>query len=365
MPFLSLFSSGFRNIKDTTVDMLSHEVFFIGENGQGKSNMLEALYYTAYGSSFRTHTDADIVRHGEKDFSLKALFCNEDEYTHTIQILFQGGKKNIIKNGKHISDRKEMINTIPCVLFCHSDLDFAVGEPERRRFFIDQSLSMYDDMYINMLRQYRKVLKSRNQLLKDNQYDMLDIFDIHLSQHGLHIQRKRENALLIFNTIFTELYEKITGIDEVRIAYEPSWKKSFTDESESDINEYILNQLKAKRPVDISMGVTMSGPHRDKIRFMRKSRPFIPSASTGQRRLIAVILRIAQAIYYTKITEKKPVLLMDDVLLELDPEKRQKVIQHLPAYNQLFCTFLPGEPYENYKTAETRIYYIKDGSLYE
>ncbi len=109
------------------------------------------------------------------------------------------------------------------------------------------------------------------------------------------------------------------------------------------------------------MCTTMSGPHRDKVRFMKGAKQFVPSASTGQRRLISLILRIAQAQYYTVITQKKPILLMDDVLLELDPDKRQKVTALLPEYEQLFCTFLPGEPYERYKKTTTKIFKIEGG----
>ena len=129
--------------------------------------------------------------------------------------------------------------------------------------------------------------------------------------------------------------------------------------------EDILNLLKEKREQDKIMNTTLSGPHRDRIIYMRNGKPFINYASTGQCRLISLLLRVSQAVYYTRITNSKPVLLMDDVLLELDPEKRQKLTSMLPEYDQLFCTFLPGEPYENYKRSTTRIYKIKDGEWYE
>ena len=111
--------------------------------------------------------------------------------------------------------------------------------------------------------------------------------------------------------------------------------------------------------------ITLTGPHRDRIRFVKDGANFIPKASTGQRRLVAILLRVAQAIFYTQRTGKKPVLLMDDVLLELDPEKRQHVTLALPSYDQLFCTFLPGEPYEKYKRSSTRVYEIENGAWNE
>lgn len=387
MPFLSLSTVNFRNLRNDTIDLLSREVYFTGENGQGKSNLLEALYYSAYGSSFRTHNDAEIIRKGEQAMSLHTLFREnvkssanssslttaESGSTHTTIVTLQNGVKRIEKDGKMLHDRKELINTMPCVLYNHDDLDFAVGEPERRRFFIDQSLSMYDVLYIDVLRNYKKILKNRNISLKEQKFDLLDVYDMQLVQNGLEIQKKRKTAVFQFNQIFGKLYENVTGINGVSIRYEPSWKKRTADVAEagpfadSDLPsiDEILFHLKEKREVDKTLGTTMSGPHRDKIYFVRGGATFVPTASTGQRRLIALILRTAQAVYYTQVTGRKPVLLMDDVLLELDPDKRQKVTALLPEYDQLFCTFLPGEPYQRYQHETTRVYAIKNGGWEE
>ena len=193
MPFLSLSLCNFRNLKNDTLNLSSKEVFFVGENGQGKSNLLESLYFASYGSSFRTHLDSEIITHGQKEFSIKALYQDSKESTKSINVYFQNGKKRIEKNGKAIHDRKELINTMPCILFCHDDMDFVTGEPGRKRFFIDQSLSLYDVYYIDIIRKYRQVLKSRNMILKENKYEMLDVYDVQLAQSGIEIQKKRWN----------------------------------------------------------------------------------------------------------------------------------------------------------------------------
>ncbi|OJF76572.1 MAG: DNA recombination protein RecF [Treponema sp. CETP13] len=355
MPFLSLSFTNYRNLEDKAIDLLANEVFFIGENGQGKSNLLEALYISAYGSSFRTRIENEIVKNNHTDYSIRALYKQSNEKTDSINVTWKSGKKQIRKNAKIIKDRKEIINTIPCVLFSHDDLDFAIGAPERRRFFIDQSLSMYDILYVDITRKYNKILKSRNSILKNENADlqMLSVYDSELIQTGIQIVKKRNAAILQFNTIYPHLYEEITGIKNVSIKYDSSWK----NKSESEINDLLIS----KREVDKVMHTTMSGPHRDRIKFIKDKKPFISTASTGQQRLAALLLRICQAIHYSEITNKKPVLLMDDVLLELDPDKRQKITALLPEYDQLFCTFLPGEPYERYKHSETRIYTIEEG----
>ena len=322
---------------------------------------MEALYYSAYGSSFRTHTEQEIVKEAEQAFSVRTMFKDENESVTSIHAEFQKGRKKILKNQKKIADRKELVNTIPCVLFCHDDLDFAVGEPERRRFFVDQSLSMYDVLYIDELRAYKKILKSRNLVLKNKDYQMLDMYDQQLAQRGIYLQEKRKKMIFKFNTIFTRLYEKVSGIENVSIVYEPSWKEiEHITPSQSQVQEMLLS----KRNVDFAMETTMSGPHRDRIRFIKDGKAFVSTASTGQRRLISLLLRAAQAVHYNEVTGRKPVLLLDDVLLELDPDKRQKFTLVLPPYNQLFCTFLPGEPYERYKTSDTKIYFVEDGAVH-
>lgn len=360
MGFLYQTFYNFRNLKNDTIDLSSREVYFVGENGQGKSNILESLYYSAYGISFRTHIDSQIVKNGEKDFSLISMFKKNENDANRVSIIFENGKKKIDKDGKKIQDRKDLINTIPCILFCHDDLKFAVGEPECRRFFIDQSLTLYDSLYIDDIRNYKKILKTRNLILKNHEYEMLDVYDNQMAKFGAVIQDKRKKAVFNFNQIFGNIFKEVTGIEGLSIVYEPSWNKL-----NSLSEEEILNYLKDKRESDFNMETSMSGPHRDRISFMLENKPFIPIASTGQCRLIALILRVAQSIYFTRSTGLKPVLLMDDVLLELDPDKRSKITAMLPEYEQLFCTFLPGEPYERYMKDTTRIYKIYKGEWSE
>jgi DNA replication and repair protein RecF len=357
VPFLSVSYHNFRNIHDGTIDLLSKEVYLIGENGQGKSNILESLYISAYGSSFRTRVDSEIITNTEQLCKIKALYTDNKGRTQTIGIQLGDGKKRIEKNTKLVHDRKELVDTIPCIVFNHDDLDFVAGSPDRKRFFIDQSLSLFDGSYIDVFRKYKKILKSRNLLLKDRNSNVLDAVDYQLAETGLAIIEKREKTIFSFNQVFSKLYAEVSGIAGVTIDYSPVWKFDSIDK--------ILVFLSEKRTSDIEYGMTSTGPHRDRIRFVKDKKAFVPTASTGQRRLLSLILRSAQAQYYTDKTGKLPVLLMDDVLLELDPEKRQRMTTALPEYDQLFCTFLPGEPYTKYQRSTTKVYFVKDGAVYD
>ena len=187
MPFLNVSYTNFRNLSNRNIDLLSKEVYFVGENGQGKSNILESLYLVAYGNSFRTNIDKDMVKHDSNDFSVRAEFIQENEIKNKINVIYSDSHKKITKNDKNISDRKELIYSIPTVLFCHEDLDFVSGIPERKRWFLDQTLSMYKKTYLDDLRIYKKVLKTRNNILKESQInqnfneELLNTLDIQLA----------------------------------------------------------------------------------------------------------------------------------------------------------------------------------------
>ncbi len=357
MPIFSVSTTNFRNLVPTSIDVLGKEIFLVGKNAQGKTNFLEALYITAYGASFRTRKDDEIYAKNTQEYSIRVSYKDSNEKTQIIKILSKDKKKTVSKNLKKIKDRKELVNTIPCVLFCHDDLDFVIGSPERKRFFIDQTISMYDNGYISLLRNFKKILKTRNLCLKEKKRDILDSVDIQFARLGQELVALRQETIITLSDMFSQRYELISGVPDVSIRYSSSWKHKSVDD--------IITLLKERREKDIALETSFIGAHRDKIHFVKDGKPFVPTASTGQRRLIAVILRCIQAELYRAKTSKKPILLLDDVLLELDTEKKRIFMDNLPEYDQIFCTFLPGEPYTMYKKDNTLIYYVEDGAFSE
>lgn len=355
MPFLSASFYNFRNLENATVDISSPEVFLVGKNGQGKTNFLEALYVSSYGTSFRTRSLAQICTKDEKEFSIRALYKESDNISHTISIIIQDKKKDIQKNFKKIKNSKELISTIPCILFHGDDIEFAVGTPSRKRFFIDQSVSLCNSDFIEALVKYSKALKSRNIILEQKKASLLDSIDEIFASLALLITNERKNIVEEYAKHFSLIYEEISGVSGVEMVYRPSIKV----ESEEDL----LILLAEKRQNDLIDRTSSTGPHRDRIHFIKDKKPFTERASNGQRRLISLVLRMIQAKIYSKKTSRKPIFLMDDILLELDPEKRQKFMELLPPYEQLFCTFLPGEPYKNYQKENTKIFFVEDGKF--
>jgi DNA replication and repair protein RecF len=344
----------FRNLAAAEVNTSASDIFLVGENGQGKTNFLEAVYFSSYASSFRGASDRELVQKPQKmdaeGCSVIANFTNGSR----VLVKIENNKKPVLIDGKKAEDRKELLAVCPCIVFCHEDMAFVSGTPEERRWFFDQTQSLYDPIYLDDLRNFRKILKMRNNVLKDQPNSaMLDALDSQLVTYGINIMQKRAEAAQTFSRIFAPLYEVVSGINNISIAYKSSWK--------SYEMEGLLDFLKERRESDRLFGSTMTGPHRDRYIYMRGDTEFARNASTGQRRLLALLLRTAQARRFSDTTGKKPVLLLDDVLLELDPEKRRRFIGVLPEYDQAFYTFLPEEPYQRYIKEDSLVYRVVDG----
>jgi DNA replication and repair protein RecF len=360
--FAFLRTVAFRNLLDAEIDVRGTDIFLVGENGQGKTNFLEALYFCSYASSFRNIRDKDLIQTGEKNCSA-SVSLNGSLYSN-VNVSFKEGKKIIALDGKKIDDRKELLSVAPVIVFCHEDMDFVAGSPERRRWFFDQTRSLWDPLYLDDLRRYRHVLKNRNALLRGQMgagrlgsetTALLDALDPQLAQYGLELCIKRSQTAEEFSGVFENLYREISGIGGIGIKYLPSWKE------ESLPN--IAAKLCEKRAIDIAFGASLSGPHRDRYLFTRNGEEFSGKASTGQRRLLALLLRIAQTKVFSEKTGKSPILLLDDVLLELDGAKRRKFLSVMPEYEQAFYTFLPDEHYKNYIKPSTIVYYVDSGRV--
>jgi DNA replication and repair protein RecF len=358
MGFSALRVYQFRNLSNTTHEFSSREVFLIGENGQGKTNTLEALYLLCYGASFRTHSDAPLVRDHGKEAAVRGSYRSAEGNTTDIEVLIRNpGGKEIRMNEKRVKDRKDILLSIPCVVFAHDDLEFISGAPAQKRHFYNQTLCMYDLHYLDLLRNYKRVLVQRNTCLKQKNASMLDVYNRQLVEWGFDIQSKRDKLLKLFNVIFRDFFRKISGLKgEIDIRYQPSWRDCATREA-------CLEFLVHREGEEAVFRTTTSGPHRDQFRYFYEGSDFCQIASTGQIRLLSIILRVAQACFFTEYTGKRPVLLLDDVLLELDAGKREQFIRSLPDYEQAFFTFLPDEEYSRYRHPTTGEYEVKEGVI--
>lgn len=383
MAFTSIRLYHFRNLADTTVSTDAREVFLVGENGQGKTNFLEAVYFVCYGSSFRTRRDEVMRRNGEQEMAVEGRFETDGE-PRTVVVKQIGRTKQIELDGASVSDRKEIVPNIPCIVFCHDDIAFVTGGPDMQRWFMNQTQSLLEPSYITELRRYSRVLKARNAALKDARTDLVDVLDAQLVEAGLPLQLRRADLAGRFNDALVNVFSEVFGEDRtLELSYRPSWNDpeglSDADVLPAEPDEppravpadspayaaSIRDQLARARDRDLDMRTSTRGPHRDRFPFRLDGRLLTDVASTGQLRLVSLILRVAQAQLLSRVTGRLPVLLLDDVLLELDPLRRGRFVETLPDYEQAFFTFLPDEQYARFRRDSTRMYSVRAGEIGE
>ncbi len=354
MKFISVGFRHFRNLEETLLPTDAERILLVGENGQGKTNFLEAVYTLCYGSSFRSVPLNVLCTHGSSSCALSAAIESEEGYRQTLSLTYSDKKRVIRIDGKEIKDRKDLIYTIPCIIFSHDDIEFIRGTPEDRRRFFDQTMSMYDPSFFDDLRLYRMILKQRNRAIKENYLSLLPVYNEKIAQVGLRIKQKREETVAEFNEMFTPLYREVSERDTtLKIVYRPSWKACVT---EQDIIEKLENSLNQ----DMKMQTTVTGIHRDQFITMENDSQFALSGSTGQMRLASLIFRVAQMNTFRAKSGREPVILLDDVLLELDIEKRGIFLSLLGGYSQAFFTFLPKEAYFNDREKRDSLTYRVD-----
>ena len=357
MRFRSVSINNFRNISSAVINTDAEDIVLTGINGQGKTNFLEAVYTLCYGSSFRTSHLKEAIKHGNESFALSSITENDRGLKENIKIIFAEGKRRIMIDDKEINDRRSLIYNFPCIVFSHDDILFVKGEPEHRRRFFDQMMSLYSPFFFDSLRSYRSILIQRNAAVKQKDKSLIGLYNERLASFGLEMMTERAEAVYGFNKIFPELFRKISSTDmNINVKYQPSWGAL---EDKNEIISYLEDNVER----DIVLSTTTSGPHRDRFTVMCDGMPFSSIGSTGQVRLASILFRIAESEYFSMKTGIRPILLIDDVLLELDSAKRGIVLELLPAYTQAFYTFLPNESYFSAKRDNALSYEVKEGDF--
>ncbi len=356
MKIIDIKGSHFRNLQfENSLDLNNNQILLIGENGQGKTNLLEALYFICYGNSFRTSNLKDLLNYNSSSLTLVAHFLNDNNEKREISIKILNKKREIKIDGKTIHDRKQLIYNIPCIVFSHDDIAFIKGSPESRRKYFNQTMSMYDPIFFDDLRYYNKILKQRNTILKNNQYNLLDVYDYNLAKYGYLIKEARLKTVKEMNEQFPFLYREVSDLKNVKIEYKSSWKECTSP-------DHIIDKLKESRERDIKYSISNSGIHRDKFTINTEYGDLSAIGSTGQQRLASLVLRATQCKYFNIKTNKEPIILVDDVLLELDHHKRNKFLSLLSDYSQGFFTFLPNEKYfEKIDFNNSLVYNVEKG----
>jgi len=344
----------FRNLKDKEYFFDAPEVILVGKNGQGKTNILESIYMLCLANSFRSRKFEDICRMGMHDMSVKGYFYSDID----ISVFFENKKKTVYVNDKILKDRRDLLHNVQCVAFVHEDIQYINGSPLLRRRYLDQCLSIINPLYIDVLRSYKKVLYNRNIILKSQDTILLDVLDMQLVEYGMQIVQERLGFLERFSSRIGEIFSHVSGMKSLlKITYKTSWKNSE--------KEKILSYVKTVRDKELLMRMTLTGPHRDDIDVFFSGKNFTSVASTGQIRLLSLIFKIIQAQISNETYSYQPILLFDDVLLELDEIYQNRFLSFIPPYDQVFFTFLKEKQFQRFYTKQTKYYTVHAGDIYE
>lgn len=345
----------FRNYKELKLVLDKGINIFKGDNAQGKTNILEAIYLCATARSHRTHKEKEIIRWGS-EYAHVNINLQKNYMDDTIDFHLSQKAKAAAINKIPISKLGELFGCINIVMFSPEDLQLIKSSPKERRRFIDIELCQIDKLYYYALKQYHKVLKQRNLTLKqyvtskDN--STIEIWDQQLEQYAKDIIKKRTSFLEELGIIAKRIHQDISGgKEELKVVYEPS-----TNEEDFRI------KMKKYREKDLLYQTTSVGPHRDDINFLINDMDVKIYGSQGQQRTVVLSMKLAELNIMAKYIGENPILLLDDVLSELDDKRQKDLFKYTEQIQTLItCTGIEQSVWNTQKIG--KLYYVKEGIL--
>ena len=364
----------FRNYEKLSLEFHKKVNILLGDNAQGKTNLLEAIYITSLGKSFRTTRDNEMIRFGE-EFCRVKITADKDEENLIVELVISEKGKAIKIDGVKAKKASDLLEHIYIVVFSPEDLKIVKDEPEKRRRFIDRELCQLKPSYYNLLSDYKKVLHQRNAYLKENVIDesALDIWDIKLSEYGSKIMLQRVEFVEKIQKISSKIHKKITDEKELlKITYEPSVKLVQMEDIQNYRNynalraqkEYFQETLKETKRGDLYNRNTSKGPHKDDLRISINGIDIRHFGSQGQQRTAALSLKLSEIKLIKEETGENAVLLLDDVLSELDNSRQNFLINAFEDV-QLFITTTALTEGVKKALPEGKNFYVNNGYIKE
>ena len=352
MIVLNLSCKNFRNLENINISPCDGMNVICGENAQGKTNILESVWLFTGAKSFRTNKDNNFIKFGTE----KAV-CNLDFKSEGIEKSAEitiKDKREVALNGKKIKSASEFAGNFKAIVFSPNDLSLVSDGPSVRRKFLDTAIGQLYPSYINILKNYIRAVTQRNKIIKDFKYDstlsiMLDVYENEISQNGEKIVNFRKRYIEVINEFLGNVYDGISGgREKIETEYISSYRDDLTE------------KLKFSRKEDMYSGVTSIGPHRDDLEFKINGISARNFASQGQKRSIALAVKLSEAEVIKKNVGECPVILLDDVMSELDPLRQDFVLNHIKGM-QSFLTCCDESNIKNLIAGEKFI--IKNGRV--
>lgn len=328
--------TNFRNYETLSAEFSPHLNVFLGQNAQGKTNFLEAIYVLALTRSHRTRTDKDLISFGRKAFSLSGTISR---HSGKLPLELQLSDKGRITKVNHLKQSKlsDYIGNMTVVLFAPEDLQLIKGSPSLRRKFMDIDLGQIKPVYLSDLSTYNHVLKQRNSYLKMSDKideDFLAVIDEQLADYGTRVMTHRLEFIQALEKEADRHHQMISdGLETLRIAY----LASVAFQSQATMKEDFLKQLKQSRQRDVFKKNTGIGPHRDDLDFFINDMA-ASFGSQGQHRSLILSLKMAEIDLIKTVTGDYPILLLDDVMSELDNHRQMKLLAGIRDTVQTFIT---------------------------
>lgn len=347
MKLAHLSLSNFRNYSRLELELPPGSTVFQGDNAQGKSNLLEAVYYLATSRSLRAESDAELVNKGSAEPYLRVYGKVERsdgslELEVSLSLSEHGVQKRIRVNGipRRASD---LVGRLKVVIFSPEDIELVYGSPSLRRRYLDITCSQMDGRYLRALQRYNKVLAQRNSLLRliaegRAQKDELGFWSKELISNGAYLVEQRRGLVAALGELARSIHSDLTQAQELlEVHYLPSLSLA-PGTNRTDIEAAFAGALESGLEKEIAQGVTLAGPHRDDASFIVNSLDVGSFGSRGQQRTVALALKLAESSFMRSQAGEPPLLLLDDVLSELDSRRRAQLLGALRGDEQVLIT---------------------------
>lgn len=343
MKLNKLVLKNFRNYKELDLNFDKRLNIFFGKNAQGKTSILEAIYYLSLLTSYRTSQDSELINYNEQEFQIYGLYQNIFRENNIKVFKNNTSKKRECSINDILLNNKEYIGEFKAVAFSPEDLEIIKGEPMNRRRFINIQISRINKYYYSLLVNFNAILKQRNKLLKDIRDGVINknnicVWDVEYSKTALEVMRIRKDFFSEFIPISCDFYNKLSENQQeiLTCEYKASYETTLEDKKEQQ--EAMLKHLADSLDLDIKRGSTGIGPHRDDFQFFINNYDVQKFASQGQQRSIILSMKLAEILYINLKTNEYPILLLDDVLSELDENKKEKLLKNISEEVQVFVT---------------------------
>lgn len=356
----------FRNYDYLELDFSKNINIFIGNNGQGKTNILESIYVLSLSKSNRYGIDSDLIQFTKESAKIEGLIRNDDLLKKQ-EVLINKLKKQLYVNGKEIRKTRDYISNFCVISFSPDDLDIIKGSPSIRRNVLNIDISQIHNNYINYLNEYNSIIKIRNEYLKkinlngNSDYRYLDIINDKLIEKADKIYAYRFLFLEEINKNINTIYKKITGLENLSIKYDNNL--NLNRYSKEEIYNKFKQKFKKYLNQELMQGITLTGPHRDDFIFLLNGMDMKNYASQGQQRMAIIAFKICELYVFKKVLGSYPVLLLDDIFSEIDTKKRNKIIKFLKNDIQTIITTTDINDIESSLLIDSTIYNISNSKV--